>query len=45
VYCRFRLLRGELDAASYEAEVALVRETLEQSTEPHWKQYLEAWGR
>ena len=45
VYCRFRLLRGELDAASYDAEVALVRETLEQSTEPHWKQYLEAWGR
>jgi predicted PolB exonuclease-like 3'-5' exonuclease len=45
VYCRFRLLRGELDAASYEEEVALVRETLEQSTEPHWKQYLEAWGR
>jgi predicted PolB exonuclease-like 3'-5' exonuclease len=45
VYCRFRLLRGELDTASYEAEIALVRETLEQSTEPHWKQYLEAWGR
>ncbi|MDP4836281.1 MAG: 3'-5' exonuclease [Burkholderiales bacterium] len=45
VYCRFRLLRGELDAASYEAEIALVRETLEQSTEPHWKQYLEAWSR
>lgn len=45
VFCRFRLLRGELDAASYEAEIALVRETLEQSTEPHWKQYLEAWGR
>lgn len=45
VYCRFRLLRGELDAASYEAEIALVRETLEQSSEPHWKQYLEAWGR
>jgi len=45
VYCRFRLLRGELDAAAYDAEVALVRETLEQSAEPHWKQYLEAWGR
>lgn len=45
VYCRFRLLRGELDAAAYDAEVSLVRETLEQSQEPHWKQYLEAWGR
>ncbi|MDN4016876.1 3'-5' exonuclease [Zwartia panacis] len=45
VYCRFRLLRGELDASSYDAEIALVRETLEKSEEPHWKQYLEAWGR
>lgn len=45
VYCRFRLLRGELDVAAYDAEIALVRETLEQSAEPHWKQYLEAWGR
>ena len=44
-YCRFRLLRGELDASSYDAEIALVRETLEKSEEPHWKQYLEAWGR
>jgi predicted PolB exonuclease-like 3'-5' exonuclease len=43
VYCRFRLLRGELDVDAYDAEIALVRHTLEQSTAPHWKQYLEAW--
>lgn len=45
VYCRFRLLRGELDTAAYDAEIALVRDTLSQSQEPHWKQYLEAWDR
>lgn len=43
VYCRFRLLRGELDTSSYDAEIALVRSTLEQSTEPHWAEYLAAW--
>ena len=43
VYCRFRLLRGELDLAAYDDEVTLVRETLQASPEPHWKQYLEAW--
>ena len=43
VYCRFRLLRGELDTKSYDAEIALVRSALEQSTEPHWAEYLAAW--
>lgn len=43
VYCRFRLLRGELDTKAYDAEIALVRSTLEQSTEPHWSEYLAAW--
>lgn len=43
VYCRFRLLRGELDAASYQAEVDLVRDTLSASDAPHWKEYMAAW--
>ena len=43
VYCRFRLLRGELDTKAYDAEVELVRSTLEQSAEPHWTEYLAAW--
>jgi len=43
VYCRFRFLRGELDAAAYEAEIALVRDTLAASDAPHWKEYLAAW--
>ncbi|AUL47110.1 3'-5' exonuclease [Bordetella trematum] len=43
VYCRFRLMRGELDRAAYDAEVELVRRTLQDSEAPHWKEYLAAW--
>jgi len=43
VYCRFRLLRGELDQVAYQAEVDLVKETLLASDAPHWLEYLEAW--
>ncbi|HWK62061.1 MAG TPA: 3'-5' exonuclease [Eoetvoesiella sp.] len=43
VYCRFRLLKGELDPAGYEAEIQLVRSTLQASDAPHWKEYMAAW--
>jgi predicted PolB exonuclease-like 3'-5' exonuclease len=43
VYCRFRFLRGELDATAYQAEVDLVRDTLAASDAAHWKEYLAAW--
>ncbi|MGN6578677.1 MAG: 3'-5' exonuclease [Bordetella sp.] len=43
VYCRFRFLRGELDATAYQAEVDLVRDTLAASDATHWKEYLAAW--
>jgi len=43
VYCRFRLLKGELDNESYAAEIALVRETLMASEGAHWVHYLQAW--
>lgn len=43
VYCRFRLLRGELDQAAYQAEIDLVRSTLEASSQAHWAEYLAAW--
>lgn len=43
VYCRFRLLKGELDPVAYQAEVDLVRETLQASNAPHWQEYLAAW--
>lgn len=43
VYCRFRFLRGELDATAYQAEIDLVRSTLAASDAAHWKEYLAAW--
>jgi hypothetical protein len=36
-------MRGELDRDAYDAEVALVRSTLEASGAQHWKEYLAAW--
>ena len=43
LYCRFRFLRGELDAVSYQAEIDLVRETLSASDAEHWKVYMAVW--
>ncbi len=43
VYCRFRFMRGFLSRDQYDAEVALVRTTLESIGAPHWQQYLAAW--
>lgn len=43
MYCRFQLMRGEMDLAAYESELALVRTALEQVEAEHWKEYLAAW--
>lgn len=43
LYCRWRLIKGELDATAYEAELRLVRDTLAQSGAPHWQEFLAAW--
>lgn len=43
VYCRFRLMRGELDRDAYEAEVELVRSSLLQTQGKHWQEYLQVW--
>jgi predicted PolB exonuclease-like 3'-5' exonuclease len=43
LYCRFQLMRGHLDAAAYEAEIGLVRESLEAAPGPHWAEFLAAW--
>ncbi|MBP6017848.1 MAG: 3'-5' exonuclease [Burkholderiaceae bacterium] len=43
VFCRFRLLKGELDRAAYDAELKLVHDTLQASGAPHWQEYLAAW--
>ena len=43
LYQRFRLIRGEVDAGSYAAEVSIARERIVASDAPHWKAYLAAW--
>jgi 3'-5' exonuclease len=40
---RFQLIRGALDAAAYEKEVALFRAFLAEQQAPHWKQFAAAW--
>ena len=43
VYLRFQLVRGELDAATYQSELAVVEAKLAQSDRPHLQQYLTLW--
>jgi predicted PolB exonuclease-like 3'-5' exonuclease len=43
VYLRFELIRGRLDEALYEEELARVFEWLEERQEPHWQQFAAAW--
>ncbi len=45
VYCRFQKMRGGLTEAEYAQEIDLVQETVAQlaSSEPHWREYLDAW--
>ena len=45
VFLRFQLLRGVHGADSYRRECDLVRNTLEKSREPHWREFLDAWQR
>ena len=44
LYQRFRLLRGELTAGAYAAEISLVRERIAATGAPHWQQFLAAWA-
>ena len=43
VFLRFQLMRGALSKTAYAEEIALVRHTLSQYTEPHWQAFMEAW--
>ena len=43
VYLRFQLMRGQLNQAAYEREIALVRDTLNADPEPHWQEFMGAW--
>jgi predicted PolB exonuclease-like 3'-5' exonuclease len=43
LYLRFQLLRGKLSGDEHARELALVREKLGASKEPHWGEFLRAW--
>ena len=43
LYQRFQLIRGALDPAAYQQEVALFRTWLTEQPAPHWQQFLSAW--
>ena len=43
VYLRFEFMRGNLDQADLDRELALVRATLESMQQPHVNEFLAAW--
>lgn len=43
VATRFRLMRGELSHAEYEAEITFLRNELGKLDKPHWREFLAAW--
>lgn len=43
VYCRYQLMRGQLTREAYEAELVLVRATLQKQEARHWREYLALW--
>ena len=43
VFLRFQLIRGALEPAAYEREVALLRDFLAAQSAPHWKEFAAAW--
>ncbi|HYD75717.1 3'-5' exonuclease [Ramlibacter sp.] len=46
LYCRFQKMRGGLTEAEYGQEIVLVKNALGElaGAEPHWREYLQAWG-
>jgi predicted PolB exonuclease-like 3'-5' exonuclease len=44
VFLCFQRLRGVYDAASYERELELVRDTLGKSGDPHWREFIGRWS-
>jgi hypothetical protein len=44
VYCRYLRLRGQLTREAYDAEIALVRSSLQALDARHWREYLALWG-
>jgi predicted PolB exonuclease-like 3'-5' exonuclease len=44
MYLRFQKLRGHLNAAAFDAEIARTREALGKIDAPHWREFLAAWA-
>jgi predicted PolB exonuclease-like 3'-5' exonuclease len=47
LYCRFQKMRGGLTEGEYEQEIGFVKNNvaaLASPQEPHWQEYLQAWG-
>jgi predicted PolB exonuclease-like 3'-5' exonuclease len=44
VYLRFQLIRGNLTDVAYERELELLRSTIEQEDQPHFRQFLDNWA-
>lgn len=43
VYCRYQLMRGQLTREAYDAEIELVRSSLQKLDAKHWREYLALW--
>jgi predicted PolB exonuclease-like 3'-5' exonuclease len=44
LYCRFQKMRGGFTGAEHDREVQMARDVLGAIDEPHWAEYLAAWG-
>ena len=46
LYCRFQKMRCGFTDVEYEQEIAMVKSTLGELApmEPHWDEFLKAWG-
>ena len=44
IYLRYELMRGNLDDAGHQREIALVKDTLRASGKPHLQEFLAAWN-
>jgi len=44
LYLRFQLMRGTLTAGEYATEISLAREKVVASGQPHWREFVAAWG-
>jgi predicted PolB exonuclease-like 3'-5' exonuclease len=44
MYCRYQLMRGLFTRDTYDAEIALVRASLQKLEARHWQEYLALWA-